>query len=176
MAYVTGSRLYAVINKATLRCGLLKFGFGYESPSSEPVPEIDSDNLVQVLSPEVLGELTPEDFLAQKIPVLEDGIFVEWGDRPEPGELTLGVNGTVKDDLSNFATVVVTGGPPNGEFRVVFNRAVSTNLPESTGSFNGAGAGTFKVKALGAGDITFTVQVEGYFNANGTIQVVPGEF
>lgn len=160
MAYITGTKLYAIIHKTTTQCGWTSFGFSYETPNPEPTPLVDIGYIAQYVSAGDLNGQTIDQFLAIKTPVLSGDAFDHWEDKHDG--LQVGISENPFDDGSNSPEVYLTGGLPGSAFCVSYSRPVSCNLPGCAGVLGGYGEATFKIRVHGTGNFTVTVAPEGH--------------
>jgi hypothetical protein len=153
--FISGQKQYAIIdmvNKITK--GRLSFGFGYEDTSeSEPTPE---NNMIDCelipLTETTLGELTVDEFINSKKPIIIDGSFSSWEDKEIAPTLSL-LNSVSPNDCGTLmATIIISEGLASTKFKVSFAEShIKTNLTDNAGILDDNGEGSFRIQASGGG-------------------------
>ena len=161
MAQVTGNKRYAIVVEATDMFSWLNFGFSYDDGvGDEPIPEVSAGSEAVPVSDDDLGALTEGEFVAQKKPVFVGGDFDSWTDKEAAPTVAIDVN--PYDDGSNTPEVTITGGPASTDYDYVFTRTdVSCNQTSGTGTLDGSGEDSFKIKVFGQGGFTVKIVPRG---------------
>jgi len=159
---ISGNKLYVLVNQENGTIGgHLNFGFGYDPETDEePVPECSTANHELVpISEEDLGELTIEEFVASKKPVLVGGVFSSWTSRASAPSLALQGGIAPNDEGTLIATVNITGGPPSSTYVLGVPGPLKTDLTDNKDTLDTNGEGSFRIKALGGGGSTVTLTI-----------------
>ena len=178
MTIIQGFKDYAVVTLDSGVIGHFHFGFSHreEDPEPEPVPQEGVENCL--LTEELLGGLTPTEFIERKKPVITGSppAVSQWIYRTGAPEITLSED--PYDDGSNVPVVTLTGDPAlaNIGFLVMASRPISMSLANGEGVFDAQGDTTFKIKVIGSGPIGLSIHPRGtseFMVATTDVNVLP---